>query len=174
MNLKQKQLGFNLLELLIVIAIIGILSAIAGVAYNRSRVQSRDARRLADTREIFRALQLYYTNVEDFPPDCSAVGYSGGCDMADQPVAGVNSDSSADRDFVSFLSPNFLGSVPLDPTNSTENSYLYSTFVEYPPASGVIYSFMVTSRLEDETNNQGGITPEPGMENYYMIGERYE
>jgi prepilin-type N-terminal cleavage/methylation domain-containing protein len=175
MNQKHKaKFGFSLIEILIVIGIIGILAAIAAISYNRSRIQSRDARRMADTREIFNSLQLYYTNTEEFPPDCSDPGYSGACDINDQPIAGVNSDSSEDRDFVTFLTPDFLGTVPLDPTNDADHSYLYSTFVEFPAGSGEIYSFMVTSRLEDDSNRQGGIATPPGMENYFILGERYE
>lgn len=166
-----KNLGFSLIELLIVIGIIGVLASFILISNGRSKVQSRDARRVEDIREIYNALQLYYTNVEDYPPDCSEPGYIGGCDKADQPYAGINSDSSSDLQFVQFLTPDFLGNVSGDPLNGAENFYFYSTDVEYPSGSGDFYHFLVGVRLEDASNNKGGITPPTGMEDYYILGE---
>jgi prepilin-type N-terminal cleavage/methylation domain-containing protein len=170
----NKQLGFSMVELLVVILIIGIIAAIATVTYERSRIQSRDARRLADVREIFHALEIYYTNMEDYPPDCSDGGYSGGCDLSSEPVTGVDVDSSADGDFVSFLMPNFIGTVPTDPINDAEHNYFYATFVEYPAGSGVTYSYLIGSRLENEGNVENGLPPPAGFEDYYILGSKID
>jgi prepilin-type N-terminal cleavage/methylation domain-containing protein len=62
-SLRQKALnikGFTLIELLVVIAIIGLLSTMAVYAINVARMKSRDARRLADMRQIQTALNLYH------------------------------------------------------------------------------------------------------------------
>ena len=48
----KKKKAFTLIELLVVVAIIGILSTLAVVALQSSRADSRDARRLADVRQI--------------------------------------------------------------------------------------------------------------------------
>lgn len=173
MKLKNtKNLGFSLIELLIVIGIIGVLAAFTLISSGRSKVQSRDARRLEDVREIFNSLQLYYTNLEDYPPDCSTGGYAGGCDMADQPYAGIQADSSLDGQFVTFLSPDFLGDIPGDPLNDATHHYFYVTEVEYPSGSAEYYRFMIGVRMEDTSNAKGGITPPVGMEDYYILGER--
>ncbi len=64
---KTLQKGFTLIELLVVIAIIGILSAVVLVSLNSARAKSRDARRLADVRQIMTALELYYNDNNAYP-----------------------------------------------------------------------------------------------------------
>jgi uncharacterized protein (TIGR02145 family)/prepilin-type N-terminal cleavage/methylation domain-containing protein len=66
MNCTRRQ-GFTLIELLVVIAIIGILSTIAVVALGGARAKSRDAKRVADIRQIGNALELYYNNNNSYP-----------------------------------------------------------------------------------------------------------
>lgn len=64
MNNKK---GFTLIELLVVIAIIGILSSIVISSLSSARRSSRDARRLADIKQISSALELYYQNFTEYP-----------------------------------------------------------------------------------------------------------
>ncbi|MAG12320.1 hypothetical protein CL630_00725 [bacterium] len=52
--------GFTLIELLVVIAIIGILSAVVLASLNSARQKSRDAKRVADLKQLQLALELYY------------------------------------------------------------------------------------------------------------------
>ncbi len=59
--------GFTLLELLVVIALIGILSSIVLASLNRARDKSADTARMATMREIEKALNLYYSNNGSYP-----------------------------------------------------------------------------------------------------------
>ena len=59
--------GFTLIELLVVIAIIGILASIVLASLNSARVKSRDARRIADVKQIQLALELYYNDNAIYP-----------------------------------------------------------------------------------------------------------
>lgn len=64
---KDKQGGFTLVELLVVISIIGILSTLAVVSLNTARSKSRDARRLSDIRQMQTALEFYYNETGYYP-----------------------------------------------------------------------------------------------------------
>lgn len=63
--------GFTLIELLVVIAIIGILASIIIASLNSARQKSRDARRIADLKQIQTALALYFHDHNEYPPTAS-------------------------------------------------------------------------------------------------------
>lgn len=65
--IKINKKGFTLIELLVVIAIIGILSTLAVVAYNNSRIKARDTKRVADIKQISKALEQYYSQNNSYP-----------------------------------------------------------------------------------------------------------
>ena len=65
--MKKNKQGFTLIELLVVIAIIGLLSTLSIIALNQARQRSRDARRLADVRQIQTALEMYYNDQSYYP-----------------------------------------------------------------------------------------------------------
>ena len=56
----RKNQGFTLIELLVVIAIIGVLASVVLASLNTARKKSRDARRIADIKQIQLALELYF------------------------------------------------------------------------------------------------------------------
>jgi general secretion pathway protein G len=64
--MKSKK-AFTLIELLVVIAIIGILTTVAVVALNNARAKARDAKRVADVKQIQTALELYYNDKGHYP-----------------------------------------------------------------------------------------------------------
>lgn len=59
--------GFTLIELLVVIAIIGILSSVVLASLNSARRKGRDARRVADIKQLQLALELYYDANGSYP-----------------------------------------------------------------------------------------------------------
>ena len=64
--MKNKK-GFTLIEMLIVVAIIAILSGLILTGLNRARMQSRDARRMADIKNIQAQLEVYYNANNKYP-----------------------------------------------------------------------------------------------------------
>jgi len=69
----RKQKGFTLIELLVVIAIIGLLSTLAVVSLNSARQKSRDAKRVADIKQVQTALELYFQDQSGYPVEATAV-----------------------------------------------------------------------------------------------------
>lgn len=69
---KQGRYGFTLIELLVVIAIIGILASVVLASLNSARKKSRDARRIADIKQLQVALELYFdSNLGSYPTGLS-------------------------------------------------------------------------------------------------------
>ncbi|MBI1999426.1 MAG: prepilin-type N-terminal cleavage/methylation domain-containing protein [Parcubacteria group bacterium] len=63
----ERRGGFTLIELLVVIAIIGILSAVVLASLNTARQKSRDAKRVADVKQLQLALELYFDDNSSYP-----------------------------------------------------------------------------------------------------------
>lgn len=66
-----KKFGFTLVELLVVIAIIGILASIISASLVTSRKKGRDAKRIADVKNIQLGLEEYYNDNLKYPTQLS-------------------------------------------------------------------------------------------------------
>jgi prepilin-type N-terminal cleavage/methylation domain-containing protein len=64
----SKRSGFTLIELLVVISIIGLLASIIIASLDTARGKARDARRASDAKSLELALELYYTDHNQYPP----------------------------------------------------------------------------------------------------------
>src|SRR3989344_6514315 len=73
---ERSRSGFTLIELLVVIAIIGLLSSVVLASLNGARSRGRDARRVADLKQIQVALELYYSQNTFYPTVTSALAPS--------------------------------------------------------------------------------------------------
>lgn len=75
-KLKKFKVGFTLIELLVVISVIGILATVIVTSLSGARVKSRDAKRIADLKNIQLALQYYYDKYGTFV--VAGTGWAGG------------------------------------------------------------------------------------------------
>lgn len=101
--------GFTLIELLTVVAIIGILSAIAMTSLNGAKARARDTKRKAETEEIHKALELYYLDHGEYPA-------SGGSTAAFQNTGWTNSGNASWDTLQAALAP-YMAELPEDPVN---------------------------------------------------------
>jgi type II secretion system protein G len=125
----QKQKGFTIVELLIVIVVIGILAAITIVAYNGIQDRSRFAKAQSDISSLNKAIQMYYADNGKYPsPTVGATGCTNGWCGWDQ----VTDDA-----FIPGLVPQYIAKTPQMPTsNSAGDTYLYYS------ATGTDYRLM--------------------------------
>lgn len=95
---KRKNLkGFTLIELVVVIAIMGILATIGILAFAQVQKKSRDTKRVGDLRSLSQALQLYYAdNNSSYPGSLAS------------------------------LAPKYIPAVPTPPNTTLQAAYTYS------------------------------------------------
>lgn len=64
---KMQKKAFTLVELLIVMAIIGVLASIGIGSFMTAQMRGRDAQRKSDLKQISHALELYYSDHKKYP-----------------------------------------------------------------------------------------------------------
>lgn len=129
---RDRNKGFTLIELLVVIAIIGLLSSIVTASLSTARSKARDAKRVAETRSIEKALTLYsidhkglipastFNNMSEVPTvngqvDCVSTG------------TGSNYENNVQL-FNALVSGRYLSQAPApDPQASNGYCYVYIT-----------------------------------------------
>lgn len=61
--------GFTLIELLVVIAIVSIIAVLGMISLSNARMKSRDAKRVADIKQVQVALEMFYDTNSRYPTE---------------------------------------------------------------------------------------------------------
>lgn len=112
MQWASKKSGFTIVELLIVIVVIGILSAIVVVAYNGIQERARDSQRKSDIASITKALEMYYLDHDRYPLGSCGPSYP------DPKVINASWATTADGSWSvleAALVPEYMSELPKDP-----------------------------------------------------------
>ena len=134
----NKQRGFTIIELVVVISIIGILITISIIAFNASRSKARDAIRLTDIQQLSIALEYYYDNNKRTYPECGYV-----CDFNTNWQSGCLGEA---------LKP-YITTLPRDPLKKSSGGYCYSSHYHYNV--GNKQDVFLTFFMEDANLNFG-------------------
>jgi prepilin-type N-terminal cleavage/methylation domain-containing protein len=105
----SKRKGFTIIELLVSIAIIGMLFSVVMASLGGLKEKSRDSRRMSDVKEISKALTLYVDSNIVFPI-----------------VAGPVIITGSDAVSIALESEGMITKVPIDPLHPA-NVYTYES-----------------------------------------------
>ncbi|MGB9848060.1 MAG: type II secretion system protein [Minisyncoccia bacterium] len=123
--MRNKNKGFTLIEMLVVIAVIGLLAALILVGLSSFRTRGRDTRRIADLKEVQNGLEVYYMKNGTYP-------------------TGINTWT----DLENALTSAGIGitSIPKDPTNGSPYQYVYGV-------DGTGQHYVIGATIEDPDAN---------------------
>ncbi len=128
---RRNQLGFTLIELVMVIGVIALISSISMFALIKARIKARNARRATDLTQLQKSLELYYSTNGYYP--------NGG--------AVANANQAYDiSNLTTFLVPSTISKIPYDPSypSSSLNNYQYM----WGGTTGTNYSVLIRSGNE--------------------------
>lgn len=124
---KKINYGFTLLELLIAMAILGILTSFLFTTYSSTQKKARDAQRKSDLREIQEALEMYLNDKGLYP--ASSNGQIVGCGACNSlPSVCLWDNQPEFRDTVpANCGAIYMKKLPKDPLSAQNYYYWVST-----------------------------------------------
>lgn len=131
--------GFTIIELLVVVAIIGVLATIVVINVKKNIAKSTYATTYADMTAIAKSVNLYTTEHNGVKPK-EWSGYSNYTHSTDGVHTFYNSTNSSDSNYNDFFADKLNGERPVPPCQGSAYSYYktstYSYIIYWTPNSG--------------------------------------
>lgn len=141
MHHVRERKGFTLIELLLVIALIGLIAAVAMVGLKTAPQKRLDLKRVTDIDQLQKALGVYATSQKAFP-------IMTGC------INGTSDLVSTELQSKGALAAGTIIKDPSFPTDVTQCYYYTST-------TGSTYTIRYTLQTNSSAGSQGNHTVEP-------------
>jgi len=97
---RNNEKGFTLIELMIVIAIIGILAAIAIPQFSAYRTRAKNSAANADLRNACTAQEAYYVDYQTYATDVDALTVQYGLYLSDGVTISIDSNNTTANTYV--------------------------------------------------------------------------
>lgn len=106
-SLKQRQSGFTIVELLIVIVIIGILATLVIVTFSGVQQRARDSERKTDINAIAGQLEAFYATNGFYPPAADIVSgtFRSANEIRIDDKAFADPSNASDKTFTAGVAP---------------------------------------------------------------------
>ena len=164
------RLAFTLIEIMVVIAIIGLFTSVIVVSIASARARARDTKRIEEIQQVINALYLFYYDHGRFPDGDDCIGATNCLSVLGECIGGEcggNSGAGKTNILGTLLAP-YINEIPKDPlhncpddqsaaqigaTGICDNSFFYA--YDYSHALGIWDPTTKTCRIVPDTEVKG-------------------
>ncbi len=162
-KLNNFKKGFTLVELLVVMAILGILAVVSLANFRTSQMKGRDAQRKSDLRQIANALEAYMSDHGGYPS--AGTGADAGKIKACGCLSAIQADAcdwtidTGSRELCDENNTIYMSKVPGDPVASP--NYCYKSGGSW---------FQIYAKLENKNDSEAKLDVTCGGTPKYNFG----
>ena len=163
MNRVTKK-AFTLIEILVVVAIIGVLTGITILMLDNAQAKPRDSKRVADLATIVTAFRMYYDANKTYiiPGTGCIIGTTAGNGWFNYSGGSCYTGISINQ---GLINAGYLGGTVIDPSGNTVNrSYM---FYYYGDAKASAYAWLENPTAEQSATIAASASPS-GVSSFHM------
>lgn len=132
--------AFTLVELLVVMAILGVLVALVAGNFRNAQIRGRDAQRKSDLKQLAHSLELFYADYGKYPSEAS--GSISACPY--NPALSTGTSCTWGDDQFTDGKTTYFKNVPNDPSSS--GSYRYREVVGSSSQKFQLFAYLENSQ----------------------------